>query len=425
MRLWSTIPILAARTFLTSPWSPRCSMTACCVSLWPVADTTPTWGGKTPGSMPPDSTRLDEEGVVFRALCAVRDGVLDEHAILEILRAKPHPARAPEQNVADLEAQLAANHTGAGLLRRLAEQFGHPTVASYMQYIHDNASAKVAEAIERLPDGVYRFEDQLDDGTPITVSWNIHGDRAGIDFSGSGATHPENMNAPRAVTVAAVIYVLRMLAREPIPLSSGCLAPVTLTIPRSSVLCPDSQSAVAAGNVETSQRVVDVLLGALKISAASQGTMNNLTLGNDRWGYYETLCGGAGASAKRSGASAVHTHMTNSRITDPEVLESRFAVRVRAFTIRRGSGGTGRCRGGDGVVRAIEALEPITASILSERRTVRPFGLDGGGSGALGANFVLRGAASQREELPSKCTISLAVGDCIEIHTPGGGGYGA
>src|SRR5262249_42164899 len=249
-----------------------------------------------------------------------------------------------------------------------------------------NAAAKVADEIEKLPDGEHAFEDALDDGTPIRVRMSVRGRALEIDFAGTGPQVDGNLNAPRAVSVAAVIYVLRALVGEDIPLNSGCLRPVTLTIPSHSVLDPDPERAVCGGNVETSQRVVDVLLGALDRLAACQGTMNNLTFGNARFGYYETIGGGAGAGPGFDGASGVHTHMTNTRITDPEVLESRFPVRVIEFSLRAGSGGAGKWRGGDGLVRELEFLEPMHVSILSERRTRAPFGLAGGGPGATGHN---------------------------------------
>jgi 5-oxoprolinase (ATP-hydrolysing) len=382
-------------------------------------------GGVTPGSMPPASRTLAEEGVVLRALRAVRGGRLDRALLSEALAAGPHPARDPAQNLADLEAQLAANHTGVRLLRELAAVHGHDTVGAYMRHVQDNAAAEVAAALARLPAGERSFVDRLDDGTPVGVRVVLAAGGGGcaVDFSATGAQHEGNLNAPRAVTVAAVIYVLRLLVGAPIPLSSGCLRPIALSIPRHSLLWPDPDRAVAGGNVETSQRAVDVLLGALGLAAASQGTMNNLTLGSSDWGYYETLAGGCGASARADGASAVHSHMTNSRITDPEVLEARFPLRVRRFAIRRGSGGEGAHRGGDGVVRVIEALSPLTASILSERRVSQPFGLAGGAPGACGENVVVR-AGGARVELAGKASVVLAAGDCIEIATPGGGGYG-
>jgi 5-oxoprolinase (ATP-hydrolysing) len=381
-------------------------------------------GGTTPGSMPPSSRTLAEEGVVLRALRIVEGGALARERLERALADAEHPARDPAQNIADLEAQLAANHIGVRLLGELCDEQGHDTVAAYMRHVQDNAAEQVAAALARLGPGERRFVDHLDDGAPVAVRIAPTAGGVAIDFSGTAGQQDGNLNAPRAVTVAAVIYVLRLLVGASIPLSSGCLRPITLTIPPASLLSPEADRAVAGGNVETSQRVVDVLLGALGLAAASQGTMNNLTLGERGWGYYETLAGGCGASARAAGASAVHSHMTNSRITDPEVLESRFPVRVRRFAIRRGSGGAGARRGGDGLVRAIEALVPMSASILSERRTTRPFGLAGGGPGAAGANVLVR-ADGTRIAIGSKATVELLAGDCIEIATPGGGGHGA
>jgi 5-oxoprolinase (ATP-hydrolysing) len=379
-------------------------------------------GGSTPGSMPASSRRLEEEGVVLRALPVVKAGVLDEPAVRAALAAPPWPARDPRQNLADLEAQLAACTTGVRLLGELCARHGRDTVAAYMQHVQDNAAEKVAEAIARLS-GSYALADGLDDGTPVATRLHAEGSRLRIDFGGTGAQVDGNLNAPRAVTVAAVIYVLRLLAGEDVPLSSGCLRPVDLRIPEHSLLSPDGDRAVAGGNVETSQRVVDVLLGALGLAAASQGTMNNLSLGAESWGYYETLGGGCGATARRDGAHAVHSHMTNTRITDPEVLETRFPLRVVELAVRRGSGGAGRRRGGDGLVRCLEALAPLTATILSERRVRAPFGLAGGSAGALGRNTVVR-ADGRVEDLGGKASVALRPGDRIRIETPGGGGYG-
>ncbi len=375
-------------------------------------------GGTTPGSMPPASRSISEEGAVLDALPVVRRGKLDERALREALAEGPYPARDPDQNVADIEAQLAANQTGARLLQELAEAHGHAVVAAYMRHVQESAAEKVAARISELPDGTTRFEDALDDGTPVCATVTVKGATMRIDFSGTGGQVDGNLNAPRAVTTAAILYVLRLLVGEPIPLASGCLRPVTVHIPPRCLLDPGPERAVAGGNVETSQRIVDVLLGALGLSAASQGTMNNLSLGNERYAYYETLAGGAGAGPSFAGASAVQTHMTNTRITDPEVLESRFPVRLLEFSIRRGSGGAGRHPGGDGLRRCFEALEPMTVSILSERRARRPFGLAGGGPGAAGRNLRSDG------ELGSKATVELAPGERIRIETPGGGGYG-
>jgi 5-oxoprolinase (ATP-hydrolysing) len=375
-------------------------------------------GGTTPGSMPPDSRRLEDEGVVLRALRAVHDGALDEALVRDALGAGPHPARNPDENLADLEAQLAANQCGVRLLGELAERVGLQAVEAYMGHVQDNAAEKVAELIASMPDGERRFSDSLDDGSAIAIRIAIRGARMTVDFGGSAPQLDGNLNAPRAVTIAALLYVLRVLVGEPIPLSSGCLRPVELILPKGSLLWPDADRAVAGGNVETSQRVVDVLLAALDASAASQGTMNNLTFGAGGWGYYETIAGGTGATAAHDGTSAVQSHMTNTRITDPEVLETRFSVRLVEYSIRRGSGGSGVQRGGDGVRRVIEAREPMTATILSDRRINPPFGLHGGAAGACGINRL------GGREVSSRATVELAAGQRIEIHTPGGGGWG-
>jgi len=375
-------------------------------------------GGSTPGSMPPFSRSLEEEGVVFPPTRIVRAGTLEEAGILATLSGGPYPARNPRDNLADLEAQIAANHTGERLLQEMVERYGLDTVLAYMQHVQDNAAAKVADAIAKLPDGEYHFEDALDDGTPICVALQIIGNRMRIDFAGTGSEVEGNLNAPRAVTMAAVIYVLRSLVGEAIPLNSGCLRPVEIHIPEASVLAPSPGRAVAGGNVETSQRIVDVLLGAVARLAGCQGTMNNFTFGDESFGYYETIGGGAGAGEGFDGASGVHTHMTNTRITDPEVLESRFPVRLREFSLRRGSGGAGRWRGGDGLVRELEFLRPMRVSILSERRVRAPFGLLGGGAGARGRNL------HNGRELGGKVSVEVKQGDRIRIETPGGGGFG-
>jgi 5-oxoprolinase (ATP-hydrolysing) len=375
-------------------------------------------GGITPGSMPPFSRSLSEEGVVLRALRIVADGRIDEAGIQRALGAGAHPARNPLQNLADLEAQIAANQKGCELLDEMVARYGLQTVRAYMQHVQDNAAAKVADEIAKLPDGEYHFEDALDDGSPICVRIAVRGAQMEIDFSGTGPELEGNLNAPRAVTIAAVIYVLRALVGEPIPLNAGCLRPVSLHIPAGSLLAPGSERAVAGGNVETSQRVVDVLLGALEKLAASQGTMNNLTFGTDQFGYYETIAGGAGAGRGFDGASGVHTHMTNTRITDPEVLESRFPVRLCEFSLRRGSGGDGQWRGGDGLVREIEFLAPMRVSLISERRVLAPHGLDGGQSGAPGRNL------RNGERIDGKVSFDAVAGDKLRIETPGGGGFG-
>ncbi|MEZ4442592.1 MAG: hydantoinase B/oxoprolinase family protein [Polyangiaceae bacterium] len=381
-------------------------------------------GGITPGSMPPASRSLIEEGVVLRAERLVHRGRFAEAQLRERLASGPYPAREPDTVIADLEAQLAANRLGGQRLAALVAREGEEVVLAHMGHVQDNAAEKVQAAIAALPDGVRCFADRLDDGAPLKVTLTVEGERLTIDFTGSSPEHEGNLNAPAAVTTAAVIYVLRLLVGEPIPLSSGCLRPVSLILPPRSIVAPGPERAVAGGNVETSQRIVDVLLGALELAAASQGTMNNLTFGNARFGYYETLGGGTGATARAPGASGVHSHMTNTRITDPEVLEARFPVWVRRFHLRHGSGGAGRHRGGDGLVRGLEAREPLTVSILSQRRSVAPFGLAGGGPGAMGINRRRR-VDGEEELLPGAVTVELAAGEQIEIETPGGGGWGA
>jgi 5-oxoprolinase (ATP-hydrolysing) len=376
-------------------------------------------GGVTPGSMPPFSTKLDEEGALLSGLRIVSEGRLDEPLLRRALAAGAHPARNPEQNIADLQAQIAANRKGEQLLHDLLARHGFAVADAYMRHVQDNAEACVRAAIAALPDGEHAFVDGMDDGTRIAVRIAVAGEHMRVDFTGSSPQVAGNLNAPRAVTVAAVLYVLRVLVGRPIPLNSGCMRPITLIIPEGSVLWPAPSAAVVAGNVETSQRVVDVLLGALGKLAACQGTMNNLALGNETFGYYETIAGGAGASAERDGASGVHTHMTNTRITDPEVLEAAFPLRLLRFAYRRGSGGEGHRRGGDGVVREVLALAPLHATILSERRASAPFGLAGGAPGARGANFHNGAAIGGRAQL------RLAPGDVLRVETPGGGGHGS
>jgi 5-oxoprolinase (ATP-hydrolysing) len=376
-------------------------------------------GGTTPGSMPADSRRLEEEGVVLRGERVVSRGVFAREALLERLTAGPWPARAPHANVADLEAQIAANQRGVELLGELFDQRGVEHVARYMGLILDYAEQRVRALIACLPAGGRRCVDRMDDGTCVAVEVTATDGQLHIDFSGSSGEHAGNLNSPRAVTLSAVLYVLRALVAEDIPLNGGCLRPVRVTIPSPSLLDPSPGRAVAAGNVETSQRVVDVLLGAFGRLAASQGTMNNLTFGNERLGYYETLAGGAGAGPDRAGASAVHTHMTNTRITDPEILEARFPVRLLEFSVRRGSGGDGAQRGGDGVVRELSFLEPLEVAILSDRRVTLPFGLAGGAPAAPGRNLL------NGRELPGRASFRVQPGDRLRLETPGGGGYGA
>jgi 5-oxoprolinase (ATP-hydrolysing) len=380
-------------------------------------------GGITAGSMPPTSRSIDEEGVLLDCVRIVERGEFREREVRQLLASAPHPARNPDQNVADLKAQLAANSRGIAELDRLGARFGWRSVAAYMRHVQDNGEACVRAAIERLRDG--RFEVELDSGERIAVAVSIDRERRGatMDFEGTSAMSAGNFNAPSSVVRAAVLYVFRTLVHEAIPLNAGCFRPLTLRLPAPSLLAPVYPAAVVAGNVETSQCITDALLGALDACAAAQGTMNNFTFGNERLQYYETICGGAGAGPTFAGASAVHTHMTNSRLTDVEVLESRYPVRVSRFGLRRGSGGDGAHCGGDGVVREIEFLEPMHAAILSNRRRIPPFGLHGGSPGAPGKNYVVR-AAGSIEPLGATASIALRPGDRFVIETPGGGGYG-
>lgn len=375
-------------------------------------------GGIAPGSMPADSKTIEEEGVVLSALRLVEAGRFLEDELRGILTGASYPARCPEENIADLKAQLAANQLGARSFHSLCEETSPVFVQDAMSAVRRLAARWMSDALERLPDTPRTFCDELDDGSRIQVT--LHKTSGGIhlDFSGSAPQQAGNMNAPRAVTIACVLYVLRVFLDRPLPLNQGCLDPVELTIPAGSILDPSPGSAVAAGNVETSQRIVDVLLGAFDLSAASQGTMNNLSFGNSQFGYYETIAGGAGAGPTFHGASAVHTHMTNTRITDPEVLEARFPVRLHEFSVRRGSGGSGIHRGGDGVIREIEALVPLDLSLITSRRTTRPYGLEGGENGTAGVNWI--GTA----QVSSSYSGPLAAGQRVRIETPGGGGFG-
>ncbi len=385
-------------------------------------------GGITPGSMPPFSSTLEEEGVVLRSLRIVRgDGTADARGMFEpkplrdALTQARYPARDPEQNIADIQAQVAANQLGATLLRALCESRGQDFVLAYAQHVQDQAADKVAELLANLKaelgDGPHHFVDSLDDGTPVGVQLTFTPDKLLVAFD-SSPEHSGNANAPRAVSIAAVLYVLRCLVGSDLPLNSGALRHVEVRVAPNSLLNPSPTRAVVSGNVETSQRVVDVLLGALNRAAASQGTMNNITFGDGSFGYYETIAGGAGAGPTFDGASGVHTHMTNTRITDPEILETRFPVRLLRFGLRHDSGGLGRHRGGDGVVRQLEFLRPLDVSLLTERRLTQPFGLEGGLSGAPGVNL-LNGVPQ-----PARCHFQVAAGDVLTIETPGGGGFG-
>ncbi len=380
-------------------------------------------GGLTPGSMPPNSRRIDEEGVWAPGLRIVAQERLLESEIRRWLASGPWPARNPDQNLADLRAQIAATRRGGQALERMIAAWGLDQVLAYMKHVRANARDAVRTVLRGLQDGRFRY--RMDCGAEIVVAVTVDRDRqrARIDFTGTSPQQDNNFNAPAAVCRAAVLYVFRTLVADDIPLNAGCLEPLDIVLPRRCLLNPEPPAAVVAGNVETSQHVVDALYGALGIMAASQGTMNNFTFGDGRHQYYETLCGGGGAGADFDGADAVHTHMTNSRLTDVEILELRYPVRVERFAVRRGSGGAGRHRGGDGVVREVRFLAPMTAAIVSNHRRYPPFGLFGGLPGALGHNRLIR-ADGEVRELPGCVQIEVAPGDRILIKTPGGGGYG-
>lgn len=384
-------------------------------------------GGITPGSMPPFSRRLAEEGAIFDGLLILRDGVFLEADVRAAFGRGDWPARNPAQNLADLRAALAANATGIAELARAAERESAERLSAAMQAVQDNAAIAVEAAIGALGDLDSYLETMLDGGQRICVRVTLEASkrRGRIDFTGSSRAGEHNFHAPRAVTLAAVLYVFRTLVPQPIPLNAGCLRPLEIVIPPGSLLDPPAGAAVVAGNVETSQVIVDVLLAALGRLAASQGTMNNLTFGNERMQYYETIAGGSGAGPTFAGCAAVQTHMTNSRLTDPEILEARFPVRVLHFGIRRGSGGGGRHRGGDGAVRRLQFLEPMQVSMLANRRSTQPFGLAGGSDGAAGITQLWRVGTSQPEQWPACASFAVAAGDVLEVSTPGGGGYGS
>jgi 5-oxoprolinase (ATP-hydrolysing) len=381
-------------------------------------------GGISPGSMPPFSRSIAEEGILIDDFLLVDRGRLREAELLALLGSGPYPARNPAQNLADLGAQIAACAKGVAELRHMVRDFGLDVVRAYMRHVQDNAAEAVRRVIDRLEDGRFRYA--LDDGSAVEVAISIHRQarRAVVDFAGTSAQLPNNFNAPSSICKAAVLYVFRTLVDDEIPMNGGCLAPIEIRIPAGSMLNPRWPAAVVAGNVETSQVVTDALYGALGVMAAAQGTMNNFTFGNARHQYYETICGGAGAGPDFDGADAVHTHMTNSRLTDPEVLEWRFPVLVEEFRIRRGSGGAGRHRGGDGVVRRIRFREAMSAAILSNRRLIPPYGMAGGASGAPGRNGVER-ADGTIDRMGGTGENEVAPGDCFVIETPGGGGFGA
>ncbi|WP_028865405.1 hydantoinase B/oxoprolinase family protein [Psychromonas aquimarina] len=380
-------------------------------------------GSITPGSMPAQSTHIDQEGVLINDFLLVQAGHLREDETRELFTSGCYPSRNFRHNLGDLQAQIAANEKGLCELHKMVSHFGLKTVHAYMRHVQSNAEEMVRRVIDQLQDGLFVYK--MDIGARIKVSIRVDKIKrtAEIDFSGTSAQLGCNFNAPSAVCTAAVLYVFRTLVDDDIPLNAGCLKPLRIIIPKGSMLDPVYPAAVAAGNVETSQALTDALFGALGTAAASQGTMNNFTFGNKSRQYYETICGGAGAGSGYNGCSAVHTHMTNTRLTDPEVLESRFPVLVQSFAIRRGSGGQGAYCGGDGVIRRLCFRESMTASILSGHRRVPPYGLAGGFPGQVGRNYVERFDGTFIE-LPGNAQVEMLPGDCFVIETPGGGGYG-
>jgi 5-oxoprolinase (ATP-hydrolysing) len=390
-------------------------------------------GGTTPGSMPPFSTRIEEEGVQIDNFKLVDRGMLREQEMLSLLRSGEHPSRNPEQNLADLKAQIAANEKGVQELRKMVGQFGLDVVQAYMRHVQDNAEESVRRVITRLKDGEFTLP--LDNGARIRVAIRVDTQQrcATIDFTGTSPQQTNNFNAPTAVCMAAVLYVFRTLVDDDIPLNAGCLKPLNVIIPPGSMLNPDPPASVVAGNVETSTCITNTLYGALGVMAAGQCTMNNFTFGNERHQYYETISGGSGAGGEYDakgqlvggfdGTSVVQTHMTNSRLTDPEVLEFRFPVRLESYEVRQGSGGAGRWSGGNGGIRRVRFLEPMTASILSNGRKHPSFGMAGGSPGQVGINRVVR-ADGRVEDLDHIGSAEMQPGDVFEIHTPGGGGFG-
>jgi 5-oxoprolinase (ATP-hydrolysing) len=381
-------------------------------------------GGIAPGSMPPDSRTIAEEGILIDNLLLVDRGRFLEDDILEVLRSGAYPARRPERNLSDLRAQLAACTRGAEALLAAVDEHGSDVVEAYMDHVLANAEESVRRLVDQLSDGAFAYP--MDNGAEVRVTIRVSSDdrSATFDFAGTSAQLPDNFNAPSSISRAAALFVVRTLIDDPIPMNDGCLRPISLQIPAGSMLAPTFPAAVVAGNVETSQVITDALFAATGRLAPAQGTMNNFTFGDAEKQYYETIAGGSGAGIDHPGTSAVQTNMTNSRLTDPEVLETRFPVRLEFFHVRRGSGGRGRFDGGDGVVRAIRFLRPMRANILANRRRVPPRGLAGGGDGAPGRNWIER-ADGTREELGATGSADMRPGDLFVIETPGGGGFGA
>ncbi|WP_431268347.1 hydantoinase B/oxoprolinase family protein [Dankookia sp. P2] len=382
-------------------------------------------GGLTPGSTPPVSRTLEEEGVVIDNFLLVEQGHLREAEFRALLASAKYPARSPDVNLADIKAQVAANEKGVQELQRAVRDYGLDTVRAYMRHVMDNAEESVRRVLDRLQDGA--FETRLDDGTPLKVAVRVDraARRATIDFTGTGPQRPTNFNAPAAVCRAVVLYCFRALVGEEIPLNDGCLKPLEIVVPAGTFLSPLPEAAVVAGNTEVSQVTCNALLAALGACASAQATMNNLLFGDSIYQYYETVCGGVGAGPGFDGWGPVQTHMTNTRMTDPEILELRYPVRLEEFSIRRGSGGAGRWRGGDGARRRIRFLRPMQAVVVASRRNVAPHGLQGGADGAPGRQWVERADGGITPIPGNTGSAELAAGDALVLETPGGGGWGS
>jgi 5-oxoprolinase (ATP-hydrolysing) len=380
-------------------------------------------GGISPGSMSPNATTIEQEGVYIDNFMLVERGRFREKETYALLTGAKYPARNPLQNVNDIKAQIAANEKGVHELRKMVRYFTLPVVRAYMRHVQDNAAESVRRVVDRLHDSAFRVE--TDQGTAINVRIAVDKKRreATVDFTGTSPQQPTNFNAPEPVTRAAVLYVFRVMVDDDIPMNAGCLRPIRIIIPKKSMLTPEFPAAVVAGNVETSQEVTNCLLAALGAMAAAQGTMNNLNFGNARYQYYETICSGSPAGPGFPGTDAVHTHMTNTRLTDPEILEFRYPVLLEDFHIRKHSGGRGQWSAGDGVRRTIRFLEKMECTILSGHRRVAPFGLAGGGAGQVGENWVRR-KDGKMERLAGADATVIDAGEAIIIQTPTAGGYG-
>jgi 5-oxoprolinase (ATP-hydrolysing) len=380
-------------------------------------------GGISPGSMSPNATTIEQEGVYMDNFKLVDRGRFRESALMAALCGAKYPARNPVQNINDIKAQIAANEKGVAELRKMVAHFSMPVVQAYMQHVQDNAAESVRRVIDKLHDSTFSYE--MDQGTVIKVKITVDKQKrkATVDFTGTSPQQPSNFNAPEPVTRAAVLYVFRVMVDDDIPMNAGCLRPINIVIPPQSMLTPEYPAAVVAGNVETSQAVTNCLFGALGSLAAAQGTMNNLNFGNAKYQYYETICSGSPAGPGFDGTDAVHTHMTNTRLTDPEVLEFRYPVVLEDFHIRAGSGGKGKWHAGDGIRRTIRFLEKMECTILSGHRRVRPFGLAGGEAGQVGENWARR-KDGRMERLAGCDDTVIDANEAVIIQSPTAGGYG-